>query len=249
MNRSCDEAGQEGLRPRDFWRRWAWGVSAALVATIAYRLIQYATESRAVVRTECWSWSWLPFGTGWIWPYLSMFVVMGLPWFLLPTLSQMRRFAACLFATALVGWVVFIIFPTACARPSAEEAPLAYRLLLATDRPNNCLPCLHSAFPVLAIGALRRSRDFFRRRWVMAGSGLWLLLICASAIALRQHTGSDVIIGLGLGCGGAWLFRRNDDNAANAVKGEARGEGPADGGTGLRALPAVRDCHAARRLC
>jgi hypothetical protein len=190
-------------------QRLALGAVVALVATVAYRSIQYVSVDRATVRESCWTWRWLPFHPGWLWPYLSMFVIVGLPWLLLRELRQVHRFALCLLGMAAVGWLIFMIYPTACVRPSAEGQPESYAFLLALDRPNNCLPCLHSAMAVLATWALLRGGPVILRgplgQVLLIG---WLATICISIVALRQHTDVDMLAGMALGGAAAWWWSR-----------------------------------------
>lgn len=188
-------------------QRTAMGAAVGLIATIAYRSIQYVSVARAAIRQDCWTWQRLPFHAAWIWPYLSMFLLVGLPWFMLSTMRQVQRFAVCLLATAAVGWITFMVYPTACARPGADGQPAYYALLLTLDRPNNCLPCLHSAFSVLAAWALIQGTNTFRHIGGAALLVFWLLLICVSIVALRQHTDVDMLAGVGLGCVSALLFQ------------------------------------------
>lgn len=195
------------MRMKNVLQRMALGAAVAVFAAIVYRSIQYVSLDRAVMRHECWTWRWLPFHAGWIWPYLSMFVLAGLPWFMLPGLWQVRRFAICLLAMAAVSWILFLGYPTACARPSADGQPAGYALLLDLDQANNCLPCLHSAVSVLAAWTLAQGTAFFQN---LAGKVFligWLLVIFVSIVALRQHTDGDMLAGVGLGCLSAWRLR------------------------------------------
>lgn len=209
------------MSPRSLLQRTAIGAVVGLVATVVYRSIQYVFVARAEIRHECWTWRWLPFDAAWIWPYLSMFLLVGLPWFLLPTGREVRRFAVCLLATAAVGWVVFMVYPTGCARPTAEGQPGYYALLLALDRPNNCLPCLHVAFSVLAAYALVRCSPVFRHLAGAVFLGIWLLTICVSVVALRQHSDGDMLAGAALGCVSAGLFHRTLRGPDRVSRGEA----------------------------
>lgn len=195
------------MKARPLFVRLAWGAAVGAIASVAYRTIQFVQLDRALVRQECWTWTWLPFHPAWIFPYASMFVLVGLPWFLLPDLRGVRRFALTLLAVAAVGWVTFLVYPTACARPTADGQPDYYGLLLAFDAPNNCLPCLHSAFALLAACVLARESAAFRSTAARLLLGLWLLLMSVSIIALRQHTDTDVLAGLVLGGTGAWFFQ------------------------------------------
>jgi membrane-associated phospholipid phosphatase len=107
---------------------------------------------------------------------------------------------------AAIGWIVFLIYPTACARPSPDGQPAYYAALLVLDRPNNCLPCLHSAFSVLAVWALMYRAGHDRRLAKGTLLVVWLALICVSIVALRQHTDIDMVVGVALGCVGAWIW-------------------------------------------
>jgi membrane-associated phospholipid phosphatase len=187
------------MNRREFLRRSALGAAVAVVATFAYRTTQFLTHERAAVRTECWTWNWLPFHPAWLWLYVSMFVIVGLPWYLLPEWRQVRRFAVCLVGMAAVGWITFLLHPTACARPTVEGPTWSYALLLALDRPNNCLPCLHSAMALLAAGVLAADAPVFRSWLARVALWAWCAAIVVSIVALRQHTDIDTLVGLGLG--------------------------------------------------
>lgn len=192
---------------RGTWRdRLLAGAFAGAVATVAYRGIQAATLKRALLREECWSWTWLPFDTRWLGWYLSMFVLVGLPWFILPTWSQVLRFGQCLLGMAAIGWVTFLLYPTACVRPGAQGC--VHGFLLSLDGANNCLPCLHSAMSVLAAGVIWTREDRRPGRFVQATLVLWVVLICISIVALRQHTDGDMLIGVLLGLVATFVYRR-----------------------------------------
>ena len=194
------------MKIRPFFERLALGGGVGVIATIAYRSIQALATEGADVRQTCWTWQWLPFNAEWVWPYFSMFILVGLPWFLLPDLRLVRRFALCLLGVAATGWITFLIYPTACIRPNPDGQPVYYQALLLIDQPSNCLPCLHSAFSVLAAWTLSygaANRNIGITRALLA---VWLLLIFISIVALRQHTGIDIVAGIILGSIGAWVW-------------------------------------------
>lgn len=181
------------------WRgRLAWGAAVAVVATLGYRGTQAMTVGEAVVRSDCATWRWVPFSAWWLVPYASMFVVMALPWFCLPV-ERLPRFGATVVAMVAAAWVVFVVHPTACVRPGADEAGWAYGVLIALDGPSNCLPCLHAALPVLAAWALATSGGWWSGRFGRALVTGWTALIALSILGVRQHTGVDVAAGLALG--------------------------------------------------
>ncbi len=198
--------GYETMKTPGWVPRLLLGAAMGCVAMVMYHATQYLSAGRAVVRTDCWSWHWVPFHAAWCWPYQSLFVLMGLPWFLLPTMAEVKRFAVALLATAAVGWTVFLSYPTACVRPTEVGQPWYYATLHELDWPNNCLPCLHSALLVVTVWALLRRGVACKGavgRAILLG---WSAAILISIVALRQHTGTDILAGLALGGLGAWIF-------------------------------------------
>lgn len=186
--------------------RIGWAVGVGIVCTVVYRSLQYAFVSKAEMRGACWAWTWLPFNSMWVWPYFSMFVLVGLPWFLLPDVRQVRRFAWTLLGAAAVGWVTFIVYPTACERPPVEGQGFAYQLLRSHDEANNCMPCLHSAFAVLSAWVLFRSVRAFGNVFGASVLVLWLAVMFISIVALRQHTDVDTAVGALLGAAAAGVY-------------------------------------------
>jgi membrane-associated phospholipid phosphatase len=205
------------MNARPFFKRLMLGALTGLVATIAYRTIQFVSIERADIRSTCWSWSKISFSPAWIWPYMSMFILVGLPWFLIPTIRRVKRFALCLLCVAAMGWLFFLLHPTACVRPDQEGQPGYYVALLVLDRPDNCMPCLHAAFSVLAAYALLGTRRFLNGLAANVLLGLWVLLICVSIVALRQHTDVDMIAGAFLGCAGAVAYGWNTASSKRAM--------------------------------
>jgi membrane-associated phospholipid phosphatase len=184
---------------RELLLRTGLGAAVALVACLAYRSLQFHFLPGSSLRTHCPGWDLLPFHALWLWPYLSMFVLVGLPWFLLAWPGSVLCFARRLLATAAVGWVCFALFPTACLRPSPEGHGFAYGVLLSLDAPNNCMPCLHSAMALLAALALARDSRAFSGPVARLLLAAWVMLISLSIVALRQHTDLDTVAGLALG--------------------------------------------------
>lgn len=192
------------------WKKILWSGSAGVLFTLVYRALQAQTWRPAAMRAECVSWSWLPFDAWWVWPYLSMFALVGAAWASLPDRRAVERFFGSMLAVAAVGWVCFLLWPTGCVRPAVAEPSLAYRWLVALDGPTNCFPCLHSAFSVLAAASLARSWSFAWRGRALLGA--WVAVIAVSIVALRQHTDLDTLAGVALGAAGAWFDRRGAIN-------------------------------------
>ncbi len=195
------------MMPRELARRIMLGAAIGVVATVMYHGTQYLGAPHARLRETCWSWQWVPFHPAWFWPYVSLFVLLGVPWFTLTTWEAVKRFAAILVSMAAVGWAGFLLYPTACVRP-AGDVPAYLARLYDVDWPNNCFPCLHSALAVFgAYGVIGRASWVQSLFWRYLIGG-WTVLILISIVALRQHTGMDEVAGLVLGTVAAWVFRR-----------------------------------------
>lgn len=172
-----------------------------------FQLLQRTPFGEAVVWRECWTWSALPFSDAWTLPYLSLFPLIALAWFAQPDWRELRRFLTAMLGAALVGWVAFLLFPTASVRPPVAGTGLIYQWMVALDRPTNSCPALHSAFATvaavgLAHGASRVGPVLRFAVWA------WVALIAVATVALRQHTDFDVLAGFAVGGIAGALYRR-----------------------------------------
>ncbi|PTX90972.1 phosphatase PAP2 family protein [Opitutus sp. ER46] len=208
------------MKARELTIRLVYGGTVGLIATVMYHGTQGLGAARAVTREHCWSWDLVPFNPEWLWPYLSLFALLALPWFTLRELGSVRRFAVVLLGMAAVGWITFLLFPTACARPDPSRVPeyLAF-FYERVDGPNNCLPCLHSALTIFATYGIcgRHARGSSPGCTILVSA--WAVTILVSILALRQHTGADTLVGLVLGTAAAWLFSRWASSAQPATRG------------------------------
>lgn len=200
------------------WARLIAGAVVGTTCSVMYQLLQHFPARAAQLRTDCWSWQMMPFSELWLWPYLSMFVIVGCAWLALPDKRSIKRFIACCLGTASIAWVCFYLWPTSCLRPSPELRSIPYRMLVFLDAPSNCLPCLHSAFTILAAVALHRwiSRTQYRSalRLLLI---IWVILINLSIIGLRQHTGIDITAGLLLGGCAGWIYSLGNADCHQAL--------------------------------
>lgn len=183
------------------------GAIVGITCSVMYQLLQHFPARAAHLRADCWSWQKIPFSELWLWPYLSMFVIVGCAWLALPDKGSTRRFSLCFLGTGMIAWVCFYFWPTSCLRPSPESLSAPYRLLVFFDAPSNCLPCLHSAFTLLSSVVLyRRNSQRLHAPVLQVLLILWVTLITLSIVGLRQHTGMDVVAGLLLGGCAAWIY-------------------------------------------
>jgi len=182
------------------------GAIVGITCSVMYQLLQQFPAHTAHLRTDCWSWQQIPFSEIWLWPYLSMFAIVGCAWLALPNKHSTRRFIICFLGTGLVAWICFYFWPTSCLRPPPESLSMPYRLLVLFDAPSNCLPCLHSAFAILsAVVLYRRISQMQHATALRVLLIIWVTLINLSIVGLRQHTGIDVAAGLLLGGCASWI--------------------------------------------
>ena len=168
----------------------------------AYFLVGYF-PLRPVVQLEAtWVETAIGFRPGWIWVYVSLYLFMPIGPLLLSERGQLIRYAWGMSGIAAAACLVFIVIPTATARPAeAPDAPGLYRLIVTLDPVTNSVPSLHCAFAAYSVGVARIATP---RRWRF-GLWLWFTLICFSTLATRQHMLLDVVTGVALG-GVAYLM-------------------------------------------
>ena len=137
----------------------------------------------------------VPFWPRWIWLYLSMYVLFGLPPFGLNP-PALRRLARELIVATVLAGLVFVLWPAKLgfARVLPDDAFYArlFAGLFALDRPHNLVPSLHVTYSAAIALALMRAVPLGGR----VALSVWLLAICASTVLVRQHHMLDVATGL-----------------------------------------------------
>jgi membrane-associated phospholipid phosphatase len=142
--------------------------------------------------------------------YVSIWIYVPLA----PALMQERRelwsYAAAVFVVSLVGFAVFLLWPTTVPKPDidwARHPSVSY--LKAVDASGNAFPSLHVAFAVFtAVWFRRLLREMGAGAGVLALNWLWCLGIIYSTLAIRQHVALDAIAGVVLGAAGALAHLR-----------------------------------------
>ncbi len=170
----------------------AYGLSMALAARLATpTVLQESVLDR-----------WVPFNPAGIWAYLMFFGLVPYTYAVLRA-ERLRRLQHAMQASALLGFAVFLAWPTTMAYPSAagEGVCLALlRLLRVADTPHHCLPSLHGALTLLCLLALTdRQRPWHSAAVWAVGAG-----ICVSVVQLRRHLSVDLAAGLALGWASWW---------------------------------------------
>jgi hypothetical protein len=181
-----------------------------------------------------------------LWPYVSLWVYVGIAPGLMPSLHALLRYGIWAAALCIAGLLCFHFLPTAVPlRPLPPEALAhpGYALLQGVDAAGNACPSLHVATAVFSafwVGRVLAAAG--APRWLHALSVLWLLAIVWSTMATRQHVALDVAAGAALGAAFAAASLRwgpkwgGDSNATAGLDG------------GPRYHPAVRGGHAASRM-
>jgi membrane-associated phospholipid phosphatase len=137
---------------------------------------------------------WIPFLEWTIWIYVSyyLFLILAI-W--LPRDDKLRSDAAYgLMLAAIIGLIVFTVFPTSVPRQSPNltgATGVLWQLLHSVDTMVNALPSLHVANTCLASVALASRGGLWR-----TAVPVWAGLIILSTLTTKQHYAIDVPGGL-----------------------------------------------------
>jgi membrane-associated phospholipid phosphatase len=138
----------------------------------------------------------VPFSEWWVPAYWSFYPLIVLGGVFLTTREEIRRYLAGLLGQGLVACVIFFAWPTMVSRPPVPGEAWAYHLVIALDHPLNACPSLHASFAVYCAivldGVLRKAGVLASLR---VSVWIWVAVIFASTIGLRQHVVLDLVAG------------------------------------------------------
>lgn len=156
--------------------------------------------------------------------YLSLWLYVSLPVALLGSPRELYRYGLAAAATCGIGLGVFYFWPTAVPLAAVEWSRYPdIAFLKNIDAAGNACPSLHVTTAVFSGFWLQRLlRRLDAPRWLLAGNAMWCAGIVYATIATRQHVAADVLAGILLGTGAAWVSLRRRCNAGCTV---APGEG------------------------
>jgi len=128
----------------------------------------------------------LPFIPGFIWAYLSMYVLFFVPPLVMPA-SRMPALGRQLIAGCLVSAACFLLIPAKLGFvrtvPADPHYAAMYAKIFNIDRPYNLVPSLHVIFScAIALACADCARPAVR-----AILYLWLVVIVASTVFVHQH--------------------------------------------------------------
>ena len=136
-----------------------------------------------------------------VWIYISLYIMILVPWWSAPRWDQVRLMAWRLSLSMLIGCALFVVFPTTILRPALPAADGATTAVICwihrLDQPGNALPSMHAVFGILIMLAGWQVMPCLR--WIRVMWLVWLVLVLWSCIAIRQHTWLDLAGGLMLG--------------------------------------------------
>jgi len=138
----------------------------------------------------------IPFDPAWIWPYVSIALLVPLMPLLSTSREQLARYARGLALLCLACFAAFVLFPVDGPRPELIPDHGLYGLIVSYDRPSNSLPSLHVGlatysllygYRVLGSNLPGRGRIAY-----IALAAIWGAAILYSTMATKQHWAMDL---------------------------------------------------------
>ncbi len=136
-------------------------------------------------------------------PYVSLWVYVGIPVGLQPSLRHSIVYGLWIGALCLAGLACFYFVPTAVA-PLTQAIDLTghlgFSVLLGVDAAGNACPSLHVATAFFsAIWIDHLFKEVRAPAAARSVNGIWFVLIAYSTLAIKQHVVLDVLAGVLLG--------------------------------------------------
>lgn len=153
--------------------------------------------------------AWVPFLPWMLAPYLSLWLYVGVAPGLLRNFQSLWFYGLWAGALCLTGLLIFYFWPTKIPPLQVDSTAPGFALLQGIDAAGNACPSMHVAISVFSAAWIERTLRFIAApRWLRAINVLWLLSICVSTLAVRQHVAWDVAAGVLLGAVFAWASLR-----------------------------------------
>jgi len=138
----------------------------------------------------------IPFSKLFIFPYLALYPLFLMPFFLVKDNEFFLVFAGSYITVMVFCYLLFWNFPVTLHHPQIEVTDFstwALSVLYNNDPPVNCFPSMHAAMAMMAaltIFEINRIKGFFAL-FVTFGIG-------ASALLIKQHYLADILAGFGV---------------------------------------------------
>jgi len=148
----------------------------------------------------------VPFQPVMLWPYLSLWLYVGVAPGLQRGLGELLAYGVWVGALLLAGLALFYVWPTAIPPHGLDRAVHpGFAMVEGVDANGNACPSMHVAIAVFTAVRLRALLNEVGAPWPLALANLgWCALIAWSTLAVRQHVLVDVLAGAALGLAFAW---------------------------------------------
>jgi len=173
--------------------KFIWLVVIVLLAS-GYFLLNEPRESTHILETAIDD--WIPLVTGFVFPYVSLYLLLVLTmWRFLK--ADMKVFSLAALAVCIdlvVSYIFYIAFQTRIERPLVSGSDISsdiLRWIYSIDEPFNAFPSLHTSSAVLCTLLWRRAGSRF---WPVIL--LWAAFIVASTVLTKQHYFVDILGGM-----------------------------------------------------
>lgn len=143
----------------------------------------------------------VPFQPAMLWPYLSLWVYVGVAPGMQRNLAELLAYAAWVGALLAAGLAIFHFWPTAIPPHGVDRTVHpGFAMLEGVDANGNACPSMHVAIAVFSAIRLQAVLREIGAPWPLALANLgWCALIAWSTVAVRQHVLLDVVAGAALG--------------------------------------------------
>jgi membrane-associated phospholipid phosphatase len=189
------------------------GLVLAAIMVLGYFIpnlfVVFPTHSVVLTRFD----HWVELQPAWIWFYISYYPLLILAYFITTGLPAQRVYFGAIALSAVVGFFVFLFFPTVISRDlypwhgANDWSTQMLAHIRAADVPVNCLPSMHVCMSFIAVSCISLVCGRVGRLLLWA----WFLAICYSTMATKQHYFVDLVAGfaLGLTCTAIFLRRHH----------------------------------------
>lgn len=164
----------------------------------------------------------VPFAPWWIYPYMSMYLLLPLPPAFATTREQLRRYVIGMSVLFLLAGPIFFLIPIQYPRPPIDPAATGlYRLIVGIDQPINTLPSLHAGltvFTLLYANKILRDISASRRIALLTFGWLWAGFILYGTLATKQHYFVDLPAGALLALIAHFIAWRNSNVPADEAE-------------------------------
>jgi membrane-associated phospholipid phosphatase len=194
----------------DMWWRmrlqWFWkalGITGFMwiFFTLYFYLLRHPAQAVVVMPLTALDHA-IPFQPSAFIAYASLWLYVGIPAGLMPSLRDLFFYGLWIGALCITGLLCFYFWPSAVpaydfAANGSSHAGMA--LLQGVDAAGNACPSLHVATATFTAVYLHRLlRGTGARPLWLALNALWLVLIVYSTLAIKQHVVWDVVAGAAL---------------------------------------------------